>query len=207
MFCQQGVVTNPFRRYLHVRRRHKVINTTVRCANSRPRIHKNVLTEEECNECIFLANMYKENAIVNLSSAFNDGTLVRSDSRLMKIVDAKINDIIKTKYNCVSNSFCHMNVYEPYEMFALHVDALYSSRIEDYGPQRISTAIIYLNDIQNGGETVFPYHGMSITPVQGTLVYWKNVLDSGIIDFDMMHFTKESPEVKYVIVKMFHHIV
>ena len=207
MLCQQGVVTNPFRRYLHVRRHRKVIDTTVRCTSSKPRVHKNVLTEEECNECVHLAKMYKENSIVNLSSVFNDGTLVSSHTKLMKIVDTKINDIIKMKYNRESNSFCHMNVYEPYEKFALHVDALYGSHLENYGPQRISTAIVYLNDIENGGETVFPYHDISITPVRGTMVYWENVLDGGSIDFDMMHFTRESPEVKYIIVKMFHHIV
>jgi prolyl 4-hydroxylase len=66
---------------------------------------------------------------------------------------------------------------------------------------------VYLNDIEKGGETVFPYHDISFTPVQGTMVYWENVLDGGSIDFDMMHFTRESPEVKYVIVKMFHRIV
>ena len=204
MFCQQAV-TNPFRRFLSIRRQRKVIDTTIRCA--RPRIHKNVLTEDECNECIFLANMYKENAIVNLSSAFNDGTLVHSDSNIMRIVDSKINNIVKMKYSRDSDTLCHMNVYEPYEKFDLHIDALYDFHIENYGPQRISTAIVYLNDIKQGGETVFPYHNMSIIPVQGTLVYWENVLDGGSIDFDMMHFTRESPEVKYIIVKMFHHIV
>lgn len=202
---QESFLTNPFRRYLSVRRPRKVINTTVRCA--RPRVHKNVLTEQECQECVFLAKMYKENTIGNLSSVFNDGTLVRTNARLMKVVDKKINDIIKTTYNRESSSFCHMNVYEPYEKFSLHVDALYESHIDDYGPQRLSTAIIYLNDIHQGGETVFPYHDMSIPPTQGTMVYWENVLDGGSIDFDMMHFTRESPEVKYIIVKMFHHIV
>lgn len=201
----QGVVTNPFRRYLHVHHHRKIINKTIRCA--KPRIHKDILTEQQCHECVFLANMYKENAIVNLSSVFNDGTLVRSDAHLMKIVDEKINNIVKTKYKRESSSFCHMNVYEPYEKFALHVDALYESHIDDYGPQRMSTAIVYLNDIHKGGETVFPYHDMSIRPTQGTMVYWENILDSGSIDFDMMHFTRESPEVKYIIVKMFHRIV
>lgn len=202
---QQCVLTNPFRRYLHVRRPRKVIDTTIRCA--KPRIHKNALTEQECQECVFLANMYKENGIVNFSSVFNDGTLVSPDSRIMKIVDEKINTIVNTTYKRGSNSFCHMNVYEPYEKFSLHVDALYESHLDDYGPQRVSTAIVYLNDIHKGGETVFPYHDMSIRPVQGTLVYWENVLDGGSIDFDMMHFTRESPEVKYIIVKMFHHTV
>lgn len=207
MLCQQWGMTNPFRRHLFIRHRRNVIDTTVRCANNKPRVLKNVLTEEECKECVYLANMYKENAVTNLSSIFNDGTLAKSDTQLMKAVDTKINNIIKTKYNRVSNSFCHMNVYEPYEKFTLHVDALYGYQIENYGPQRIASALVYLNDIENGGETVFPYHDMSITPERGTLVYWENVLDGGSIDFDMTHFTNESPEVKYVIVKMFHHIV
>lgn len=205
---QQGVMTNPLRRHLSVHRPRKVIDKTIRCAvSSRPRIHRDVLTEEECQECVFLANKYKDNTILNLSSTFNDGTIVHSNNRLMKVVDSKINNIIKSAYNRESNTVCYMNVYEPFEKFALHVDALYESHLADFGPQRVSTAIVYLNNIREGGETVFPYRDMSIRPTQGTLVYWENVLDSGCIDFDMMHFTEESPEVKYVIVKMFHRIV
>jgi prolyl 4-hydroxylase len=207
MFCQQWSMTNPFRRHLFIRSRRSVINTTVRCANNKPRVHKNVLTEEECNECVYLANKYKENTVINLTSTLNGGTLVKSDDQFMKVVDTKLNDIIKTKYNRESNSFCHMNVYEPYEKFVLHVDALYASQIENYGPQRIASALVYLNDIENGGETVFPCHDISIVPKRGTMVYWENVLDGGSINFDMTHFTTESPEVKYVLVKMFHRIV
>lgn len=199
-------MTNPLRRHLYIRRPRQRIDTTVRCMikGRKPRVHKNVLTKEECQECIFLANMYKENAIVNLSSIFNEGSLVKSDTRLMKVIDEKINNIVKNAYGKDSDTTCHMNVYEPYEKFALHVDALYGSLIEDFGPQRLSTAIVYLNDITKGGETVFPYHDVSIRPTMGTMVYWENVLDGSAIDFDMMHFTRESPEVKYIIVKMFH---
>jgi len=39
--------------------------------------------------------------------------------------------------------------------------------------QRISTLIIYLNDVAAGGETVFPQVGLSITPRRGNALYFE----------------------------------
>ena len=38
------------------------------------------------------------------------------------------------------------------------------------------TLFFYLNDVEEGGETVFPYINISITPVAGSALLWTNVL-------------------------------
>ncbi|MFC3111175.1 2OG-Fe(II) oxygenase [Undibacterium arcticum] len=50
------------------------------------------------------------------------------------------------------------------------------------GGQRVATLIIYLNEVEEGGATIFPELGLTVTPVQGSAVYFsysnsKNQLD------------------------------
>jgi prolyl 4-hydroxylase len=41
------------------------------------------------------------------------------------------------------------------------------------GGQRVSTLVIYLNDVPDGGETIFPEAGMSVAAVKGGAVYFR----------------------------------
>ncbi|WP_293936124.1 2OG-Fe(II) oxygenase [Iodobacter sp.] len=41
------------------------------------------------------------------------------------------------------------------------------------GGQRVSTMVIYLNDVEEGGETIFPELGMAISPKKGSAVYFE----------------------------------
>ncbi|TDV28445.1 prolyl 4-hydroxylase [Paraburkholderia caballeronis] len=42
-----------------------------------------------------------------------------------------------------------------------------------HGGQRVATLVIYLNDVPEGGETVFPDAGISVTGRKGTAVYFR----------------------------------
>jgi len=52
--------------------------------------------------------------------------------------------------------------------YKLHVDNSYIP--EDHTHHRILSIILYLNDIESGGETTFPYHNLSIKPEAGKCV-------------------------------------
>jgi prolyl 4-hydroxylase len=42
-----------------------------------------------------------------------------------------------------------------------------------HGGQRVATLVIYLNDVADGGETIFPEAGMSVAANKGGAVYFR----------------------------------
>jgi len=56
-----------------------------------------------------------------------------------------------------------------------------------YGGQRVATCIMYLNDVEAGGETHFPKVDVKITPVKGDAILFYNVLPDGAIDRMSLH--------------------
>lgn len=55
------------------------------------------------------------------------------------------------------------------------------------GGQRIATMVAYLNDVEFGGDTVFPYFGISIKPVKGSVLYFENCDKRGNTDVFSLH--------------------
>jgi prolyl 4-hydroxylase len=53
--------------------------------------------------------------------------------------------------------------------------------------QRISTLVIYLNDVVSGGETVFPEAGLSVTPRKGNAVYFEYGNSRNQVDYKSLH--------------------
>ena len=44
-----------------------------------------------------------------------------------------------------------------------------------FGGRRIVTFMLYLTDVELGGNTIFPHIGLSIKPVRGTALFWFNI--------------------------------
>ena len=53
--------------------------------------------------------------------------------------------------------------------------------------QRVSTLIAYLNDVERGGETVFPKLGLSVVPQQGNAVYFEYCNSRSQVDPHSLH--------------------
>jgi prolyl 4-hydroxylase len=53
--------------------------------------------------------------------------------------------------------------------------------------QRVSTLVIYLNDVDDGGETVFPEIGWSVVPRRGHAVYFEYSNGLGQVDRRTLH--------------------
>lgn len=53
--------------------------------------------------------------------------------------------------------------------------------------QRISTLVVYLNDVQGGGATDFPELGLGVTPHRGNAVYFEYTDASGQLDHATLH--------------------
>ncbi|MBB5019151.1 prolyl 4-hydroxylase [Chitinivorax tropicus] len=55
------------------------------------------------------------------------------------------------------------------------------------GGQRVSTLVMYLNDVEAGGETIFPDAGMSVAPQKGSAAYFRYFNDRGQVDPMTLH--------------------
>jgi prolyl 4-hydroxylase len=55
------------------------------------------------------------------------------------------------------------------------------------GGQRTWTAMFYLNDVINGGATLFPTIDLAITPTVGTMLLWDNMNHLGKENYYAMH--------------------
>jgi prolyl 4-hydroxylase len=55
------------------------------------------------------------------------------------------------------------------------------------GGQRVWTTMIYLCDVEDGGETYFPRLGLKVPPRRGTLLIWNNMLTDGSPNGDTYH--------------------
>jgi prolyl 4-hydroxylase len=99
--------------------------------------------------------------------------------------------------------------YDRGQEFRAHYDwfdttaAYWPGEIER-GGQRSWTVMAYLNDITEGGATVFDRIGVSVQPQAGALLLWNNALPDGAPNPDVRHAAMPVARgVKYVITKWF----
>lgn len=99
--------------------------------------------------------------------------------------------------------------YEAGQQFKHHYDYFFAS--EPYwqqerrrGGQRTWTAMLFLNDVEEGGETDWPELGLSVKPVAGALLAWNNMARDGKPNRNTLHAgTPVVKGVKYVITQWY----
>ena len=99
--------------------------------------------------------------------------------------------------------------YAPGQQFRAHYD--WFNEQQDYWPamkasggQRTWTAMIYLNDVEEGGATWFPQAGVRVAPKRGLLLAWNNMKPDGSPNLGTLHEgTPVVQGVKYIITKWF----
>ena len=82
--------------------------------------------------------------------------------------------------------------YGPGGQYPPHYDFLVpsnpaSARSLERSGQRISTLIVYLNDVIEGGETVFPEAGLSVVPRRGNGLYFEYANSRMQVDLRSAH--------------------
>jgi prolyl 4-hydroxylase len=99
--------------------------------------------------------------------------------------------------------------YEPGQEFQGHYDwfdttAAYWPGEVKRGGQRSWTVMAYLNDITEGGATVFDRLGISVQPQAGALLLWNNATPDGLPNPEVRHAALPVIRgVKYVVTKWF----
>ncbi len=99
--------------------------------------------------------------------------------------------------------------YAPGQQFRAHHDYFHEG--ESYWPamkasggQRTWTAMVYLNDVEEGGATWFPQAGIRVAPKRGLLLTWNNMNPDGSPNELTLHEGMPVVEgVKYIVTKWF----
>lgn len=136
----------------------------------------NVLSDDECDELIRMSKDKLNRSKIGATREVND----QRTSSGMFFEDSE-NDLIATIEKRISTI---MNIpiehgeglqilqYEPGQEYKAHFD-FFSSTSKLASNNRISTLVMYLNDVEQGGETYFPKLNLSVTPKKGMAVYFE----------------------------------
>jgi len=99
--------------------------------------------------------------------------------------------------------------YAPGQEYKIHCDYFpkavsYWSAMRDAGGQRCWTAMMYLNAVEEGGETHFSRAGLTVPPRAGTLLVWNNMREDGSPNGETLHAALPVVRgVKYVLTKWY----
>lgn len=99
--------------------------------------------------------------------------------------------------------------YAPGQQFRAHHDYFqgnqpYWQRMQQEGGQRTWTAMLYLNEVEEGGATWFPQAGIKIPPRRRMLLAWNNMNPDGSPNPMTLHEgTAVTQGTKYVVTKWF----
>lgn len=99
--------------------------------------------------------------------------------------------------------------YAPGQHFRAHHDYFHATEsywaaMQRTGGQRTWTAMIYLNDVPEGGATWFPQAGIKVAPRRGLLLTWNNMkLDGSPNELTLHEGMPVVEGTKYIVTKWF----
>jgi prolyl 4-hydroxylase len=174
----------------------------------------NFLTDEECDYlCEYIikhntrssvAGAGKEVSMYSEQRTSSTSTLSSQDPKVQSIENKMYWELgIEKKFSEPTQG----QLYEKEQYFHNHHDYFigdgYTNHCLSSG-QRTYTFMIYLNDVEEGGETKFPELDLSFKPVKGTAVVWKNSDGKGTENRASLHTgTPVTKGKKIIITKWF----
>lgn len=160
----------------------------------------NLLAPEECEQLIELSRVkLQRSTVVNAETGAYDvhpdrtssGThfergenalVARIEQRIAELVDRPVEHgepIQILHYLPGAEYKPHFDYFDPAQAGNETVLAM--------GGQRVATLVMYLNDVQAGGSTVFPSIGLDVLPRRGSAVYFAYTTESGETDPRSLH--------------------
>ena len=122
-------------------------------------------------------------------------------------VEARMSDVLG-----IDNGYAETMQGQRYHVgqeFKAHHDFFHTS--QEYwdteakqGGQRSWTAMIFLNEPEDGGTTEFPHIGIGVRPQAGMMLIWNNVKPDGTLNYKTLHSgTPVKAGVKHIITKWY----
>lgn len=155
-------------------------------------IQENLFTKEECEHLINLGKPHLENSVVSdskggyLSSGRTSRTawISHFQDEITTKIATKIADLVKIPIeNAEKFQLVHYgetNEYKAHYDSWDHDGSDKTLRCIKYGGPRMVTALIYLNDVEEGGSTKFTKLDLDVLPNTGKLLMFENTLKDSI---------------------------
>jgi len=176
--------------------------------------YNNFLSEEECLSLIDVINTRLvastiadegDTCLVNDYRTSQSASLGYFEHPYFLQIDRKISDLLNLNpflgENMQGQKYLPGQYYKEHHDFFTPFTKEYKTYCEWMG-QRTWTTMIYLNDVEEGGETYFKHLNLKIKPQQGLLLAWNNLYFNGIPNFKTLH--EAMPPLsndKYVVTK------
>ncbi len=148
----------------------------------------NVVSEGECEELIRLSkdrmnrskigSKHEVSDIRTSSSTFlpEDDVTARIEKRMAQIMNVPVEH----------GEGLHILNYKQGQEYKAHYD-YFKSKVKPTNNPRISTLVLYLNDVEEGGETYFPHMNLSVSPHRGMGVYFEYFYSDPVINERTLH--------------------
>lgn len=169
------------------------------------------LNADECTKVIALIHSEKRPSTLSSEEqdqAFRTSTtcdLGQIDNAFLKEIDSRI-----CRYLGIDAHYSEGIQGQHYEVgqeFKPHTDYFENNELKTHGAvqgQRTFTFMIYLNEVEEGGETVFPQLNTSVKPKTGKAVIWNSLDSTGQVNFNTLHHaTPVLKGTKAIITKWF----
>ncbi|MCU6708731.1 2OG-Fe(II) oxygenase [Paenibacillus sp. J5C_2022] len=134
----------------------------------------NVLSEEECDALIAHSkdSLQRSKIVGNreMNELRTSSGVFCEQNATVAVIERRISAIMNIPI--VHGDGLQVLRYTPGQEYKPHYD-YFAATSRSSANNRISTLIMYLNDVENGGETSFPMLKLSIYPNKGTAVYFE----------------------------------
>ena len=175
---------------------------------------ENFLTELECDQLILMISRDLrpstvaddgDNCLVNDYRTSKTSDLNYFKDPFYLNIDKKISNLMNLEP--FFGETMQAQKYEVGEYYKEHYDFFSPFNHEfktycEWMGQRTWTTMIYLNDVEEGGETYFKYLNLKIKPRKGLLIAWNNLYINGFPNYKTMHEAlPPKKESKYIITK------
>ncbi|MDM5314152.1 2OG-Fe(II) oxygenase [Peribacillus frigoritolerans] len=152
------------------------INVVARLEEPLILVLENVLSDEECDGLIELSKDKMNRSKIGVTHEVNE--IRTSSSMFFQENEYDILTKIEKRISTIMNipvehgEGIQILKYTPGQEYKAHFDFFTSSSTAAKN-NRISTIILYLNDVEHGGETFFPKLNFSVIPRKGMAVYFE----------------------------------
>jgi prolyl 4-hydroxylase len=183
-----------------IRTADRVVSVLARLSRPIVAVLANVLSTEECEQLIALARpRLTPSTVVDPVTGENRVAEHRNsegmffalgETPLIATLDARFSQIMNSPID--HGEGLQVLRYGPGTRSTPHFDFLMPNNAANEqslgrSGQRVSSLVVYLNDVPSGGETTFPHAGLSVCPQPGNAVYFEYCNSRSQVDAASLH--------------------